>query len=450
MGINNIITATITRETRPLGETGFGTILIVGENATFSERVKFYGEDELATLASELTGGESDLEYIMAASTFAQTPHTSRIAIGKKLKIKLVFAGDLITGNKVNLKVNGSAISEVTYHTSHANTMSLIATELETKSTYISDATVTDDREITILPVAGITLALTEIVVSSGATQTTASQTGDALYSTALNAMKLYNNDWYGVCLADRTNKLQQNVVTWVQSNEKVGIFVSDDSNIIDQDENTDTTSLAYFVSAGSYDRSSVIYHSHADDEALDTGLLGILLTFAPGSYTPAFKTVSGCTYDTPTTTQITNAHAKYCSTYERVKDTNMLLFGWVGSGEYIDIPIFSDWLIARISESVLSTLSKTKKVSFTNAGITSIESNVRSILEEGIQNNGITPNEFDKTTSLQIGGYWTNFPKSSSVSSNNKSLRNLPNCKFKAWLAGAIHTVAIEGTLTL
>lgn len=359
--ITNVVQVSISRETRPIGEVGFGTVLIIGPNATFSGKIKYYSEDELATLASELTGTTTTMEYIMASAIFSQTKHINRIAIGKK-------------------------------------------------------------------------------------------ESGDATYAAALTAIKLLDNNWYGVLCAVRTIADQKSVVTWVQANNKVAIFATDDTDTVDKDLTADTVpSLAKYVKSGTYDRSAVIYHSLADTQAIDAAAIGYALALDPGSYTLDAKSFQGITPDTLTSTQQTNAHSKYCSTYEEIAQTNVLLEGWIGSGEFFDIITFQDWLVSKIQSNIFGVIARSQKTPFTDAGITAIENATRQALELGQTYGGISPTSFDKNTGLQTGGFSTSFPLASSILLNDKALRRLiTNCKFKAWLSGAIHHVTIAGTLTL
>jgi hypothetical protein len=355
--LNSIINVTINRLTKPIGQAGFGTPLIVGPNATFVERIKFYTENEMVALAAALTGGTAAMEYLMADTIFSQTPHVNQIAIGKKV-------------------------------------------------------------------------------------------IGDTAYEDALNAILLESNDFYGVLCAVRTTADQKSVAKWVQANGRACILSSDDANIIGQTESGDTTSIAHEIKHNAYDRTTVIYHAEADTECLDAGSMGYLLALQPGSYTGAFKTFAGCSTNKLNATQTKNAHDKYCSTYEEIAERNMLLFGWTGSGEYFDIIVFADWVKARLTENNFKVLANAVKNPFTDAGITAHENATRQILQMGIDAGGFSPMSYDKTTGVQTGGYSTTFPKSSSISAIDKAARSLTNCKFKGWLAGAIHTVAIEGTI--
>lgn len=352
---SGIIKVDITRETKPIGQKGFGTILIVGTGATFTQRINFYTDPD--DIAAVVTGGTASMEYIMASTIFSQNPHITTVAIGKKL--------------------------------------------------------VDDDT-----------------------------------YEDTLAAIKAENADFYGVLLASRVLAEQKEVVQWVQANARVCAIASADVNIPGQPAEVDLTSIARFVKAGSYDRTCVIYHSQAATQAVDAGLLGLILSYDPGSYTGAFKSIAGCTVDKLSETARKNCHAKYASTYQAVAEVPVLLYSYVGTGEFIDIIIFADWLTARIAEANFRLLATTKKMSYNE--ITSFETATKQVLDRGQKNKGISETEFDKATGLQIGGYMTNFPRSRDIPQNDKALRKLTNAKFKAYLAGAVHSVAIEGTLTL
>jgi len=357
--LNSIINVTISRLTSPIGQKGFGTVCILGTNATFSPRAKFYSSTEMATLAAELTGTTGAAEYKMAQAIFSQSPHGLLVMVGKKIQ-------------------------------------------------------------------------------------------GDTDYEDALDAILLYTSDFYGVVCTSRLVADQKSVAKWVQANERIAVFSSDEANIVDQTLANDSTSIAYEIKHAAYDRSAVVYHSLADTEFLDAAILGWCLSLTPGSYTVAHKTFSGITVDDLNATQSKNAQDKYCSTYEEIADRNVLLFGWVGTGEYIDIIVLADWTKQRIAENNFLVLANNIKMPFTDAGITAHENATRQILQIGMDNGGFTPMAYDRVTGAQTGGFSTTFPKASEVPILDKAARKLTGARFKAWLAGAIHTVAIEGVITL
>ena len=68
------------------------------------------------------------------------------------------------------------------------------------------------------------------------------------------------------------------------------------------------------------------------------------------------------------------------------------------------------------------------------------------SALEEGRSAGGIADDEVQGD--VTIPGYTTAVPRGSSLEEAKRHQRVLENCTFEARLAGAIHNVAIRGTL--
>jgi len=66
---------------------------------------------------------------------------------------------------------------------------------------------------------------------------------------------------------------------------------------------------------------------------------------------------------------------------------------GTMAGGEFIDVMIFVDWLEARMRESIFFRLVNTKKIPYTQAGVTIIENEIRRVLAEGIAGGGLAPN---------------------------------------------------------
>lgn len=86
------------------------------------------------------------------------------------------FSADLVTSNTINLKVNGVAISQVTFASNHATTMAAIATAIEAIANTDYVATVSAARQLKIVNPDG-DVAITNIVVAAGASQATGTDT---------------------------------------------------------------------------------------------------------------------------------------------------------------------------------------------------------------------------------------------------------------------------------
>lgn len=153
---------------------------------------------QLILTAGTVTGGASQptmtvVEDIKLFDVYAENPGAWANDVGIKItnidrgtpqRINLTFAGPLVTGNKVNLKINGFAISEVTFDTNSDTTMAALATAIvncmDTNIGTGGSATVKEvgngtanDREIVIVsPTAKVDLTLSDLAVTGGSTQT--------------------------------------------------------------------------------------------------------------------------------------------------------------------------------------------------------------------------------------------------------------------------------------
>lgn len=109
-------------------------------------------------------------------SIFLNGPESHKLALQFQAAnyAKLTLSGNLVTSNKVNMKVNGVAMPEVTFATDHATTMAAIATALEgiasVKKAIVSSA---DNKILYIIPEAAGTPSVTDAAVTAGAGQAT-------------------------------------------------------------------------------------------------------------------------------------------------------------------------------------------------------------------------------------------------------------------------------------
>lgn len=141
----------------------------------------------LNTFASDnQTNAKQPLFYIPT-----DTVRTYLVVVGGET---LTFSAVLVTSNVVNLMVNGVAMTAVTFTTDNATTLGLIATQLTTQfPTLIAAATVSGNT-IKITPAttngnAGV--AITNIVVTAGASQATGTMSLQTLATT--DEMRYFN-----------------------------------------------------------------------------------------------------------------------------------------------------------------------------------------------------------------------------------------------------------------
>src|SRR5690606_13828922 len=121
--ISDIVSVTITRETPILTQVGFGTLMILGTNKVFNERIKFYSELEELTDDGFATTSQ---EYIAANSVFSQSPRPRSLAIGRRSTDTVVATvTDAVMGNDYTVTINGT---DFTHTALLADTEALIAT----------------------------------------------------------------------------------------------------------------------------------------------------------------------------------------------------------------------------------------------------------------------------------------------------------------------------------
>lgn len=445
--ISDIVDVSISIQDQAITQAGFGTMLILGPNAAFGDRVREYSntagvlEDFAAT----------DAEYLAAVAAFSQTPRPRTLKIGRRdtavAQVQtLNFSGDLVTGNTVDMDVQGVALATITFASDNATTMAALAAALQALPS-IATAAVTGSNEITVTAaVAGVAVAITGIVVAGGASQATGSTTvtvENVGVVEDLTAISLEDDNWYALVLVDRTASVVLTAAAYIQSIRKIMISVSSDANILDD---TVTTDIASVLANLNYDRSGVMYNADPTDYA-DAAWFGRCLPEAPGSITWMFKSLVGIVSDKSiTTNQRNNALAKNSNLYVRRGGIDMTETGTMASGRFIDVRRGVDWLQAIIQEYVFGALASSNKVPYTSEGIATIELQIRKALEEAVRKSVIAeaPEVFDGQP------YLVTVPKIEDIDPADKAIRLLPDVTFNAVLAGAIHRVLVNGVVSL
>lgn len=445
--LSDIVSITITRETQALSIASFDTPAIISEFASDKTLTTFDRYREYASL-TEMTDdswSSTDQEYIRAQKIFSQNPHPSTIMIGRKKPdteavetwtealtaiaaassnwyaftinstqyATVTFAGDFVASNSIVATINGVACDAVVFTTDQETTMGLLKTEIEGQAG-LENITVT----VSATPFRVLTIEAEEGDVSSvsfaitgGASQTT--------YTTAFV-----------------TEDDQKEAAAWAETQKKIYFLTSDATDI----PTSATDDLFSDLKALGYDRTVMCYHDSlsSNDQYFAEAWMGECMPYDPGSQTWAFKTLSGITAYDLTSAQRTYILNKYGNIYTSTAGVSITENGKVASGEYIDIIRGIDWLEARIAENIFSELVNTRKIPYTDAGVTVIEGLLKEVLDEAVQVEFITAD------------YEVESPLVADISSANKLARTLPDITFTATLQGAIHYVTISGTVSV
>lgn len=432
MSLESIVNVTISRETASVSRAGFGVALVLGINKGVLAL-----SEEFTTLSSVLLKFNSaSLEYAAAQALFAQSPGPTKIRIGRRdtSDTTVITVDTAVDNTDYTCEINGT---EFKINSGGSATIASIALALVTAINLGSepvtaldnvDGTYDLDADVASAPYTVLTDVRQSSAFATG--QTPAEDMAD---------IQQESDDWYGLLYTDRTEADVLAIAAWTEAVKKVFGTSTDDADTVDTTDAADTTTLVAQLKAAGYARTFAFYHVNAATAFPEAALFGTILPLDPGSYTAAYKLLSGITVDTLTETQQTNALAKNCNIYLTVGGRNLTKNGTVSEGEWLDNIIGIDWTQTRMIERIFGVLVTVPKVPFTDEGITGIEGEVVAQLQDG-QAVGF----------LAIDPpYVTNVPKASEISAQSKALRTFDGMTWSATLANAIHIVDINGTVS-
>jgi hypothetical protein len=345
---------------------------------------------------------------------------------------------NLITGNKVDLKVNGTAIPSVVYATSHAATMTALAAAIALIPGVGSAIASGNDVDVTFA--LGVSGTISDVVVTLGATQPTSTVTVTTAAKTLESELALVSaesENFYAIVIDSVIEADQLAAAAFAEAHSPSKIFVTRSSQAATL--TAALTDIGALLKAKNYDRSVAIYHNIAN-EFVDAAFVGRMLPFDPGSATAKFKTLKSISADNVTSGEVSNASSKNVNVYTTVGGVDILAEGKVSSGEFFDVIVGLDWLKARIQERVYQVLSVSPKIPYTDAGVSVIENQLRAQLQLAVGQGVLAANP----------AFTTSVPLVANVPNNDKANRFLPNVNFTGTLAGAIHKVKISGTVSI
>jgi len=320
-------------------------------------------------------------EYIQTKQKlFSALSHDSNVKTLVKHAQTITLSADFVSSNVLSANVGGETIS-VTYATSHAATILALA-EAIAELDDVESATVTGARVITVVAaIGGVALPITDIGITGGGSQAT-------------------------VTVATTADP------------------VSD---------------IASILKLNSYDRTFLVYTASSSNH-VEAAWVGLNAPEAAGSITWNFKSLSGVTPESLTSTEKAVLASKNCNFFIEKAGINIMQNGVTSEGEFIDIMQGTDYIQARLEENVFGTLASEKKVSFTNQGIDVVKSLVKQVLLQAVDQRILASSPAPTVTAPDI----------SAISSGDKSDRILRNVKFSATYAGAIHKTILNGNLSV
>lgn len=447
MSLSDHVSIAITADTLGVAKAGFGVPMILSANASFPERIRFY---------TDIDGVEDDFpvttspEYLAAAALFAQNPHPEQIAIGRavgkptqrySLSISTVEHSHLY---KLSVKGQGVTPTDVTYQADSATTDGEIAAGLVaalnavtgknfTAAGATSPFTITGDAAGNWFSVESTEVGYIKIEQNHAEPATT--------LATDLAAINNENNGWYALYTLYNSEAYVKAAAAWIETQKKLYVAdISASETVTLASAGTGTSDAADDIAALGYDRTAVVY-APSPASMLGAAWLGTRLPYDPGEETWKFAAPTGVTAPTYTATHKVNIRAKRVNALESIGGTARIWDGTVAAANgYVDQTRGLDWLENDMQTDVYNAVAGALKVPFTDAGIALIENAILGSLERGIARGLLASDPAPRVT----------IPKASAVDASDKLARTLPDVKFSATLAGAIHKVEIRGVVSV
>lgn len=454
--LDNLFDVVIRRETGTVQQATFDVPLVFGPSVAMLDRVTSFTSPD--TISDYFPA--TDPNAIALNAIFAQDPSPALVKFGRQQVDLVVVTVDTVADNTdYTLTASGVGIDEktITITSDGTATAEEIAAAIVAAVNADPDLspllTLTDNLDGTydvanVTPGTPFTLSV-DSRQSLGYTSATnrglnqlvpASSESGVNIATGLAAIKDADNDWYALVTTSAVVAEVLLVAAWVESNKKVYIGISSDSNIPGTTASADTTTLAAQLVAAAYTRTIPMYSGDIDGFP-DAAYWGMYLPYAPGEADGEYKTLAGITYDNLTDTQVTNLVAKGVTYYTRIAGNNVIIGGKTAAPEWIDVIRDGDWYAARIQERAFQARINSAKVPFTDAGIAVFENVLRTMTEEAITAGFLTADPAPVYT----------IPKAADVPQAMRTSRVLeaPYClKARSRIAGSIRKACFQVTI--
>lgn len=442
MSLDDVVSVTITTGTKYPTRQGFGVPLLVCYHTVTPNRVDTYKTTKGMTDAGFT---ENDPAYKMAAIAFSQKPRPVSIKVGRRAlaMTQTVRLTPLITtvGYVYSFTAIDPAGAEISfsYEVESGDAVADICDALAAQLGPLADSTVSDDTtHVTLTGTAGKLTDLRDLPSPSALKVEVL--TADPGIATDLAAIAAADStSWWVMCLDSSSEAEVKAAQAWVEANRKMQFYETSDSPVLDSGVTTDVASdlktSAYARVYGVFSQAALLSYAHVAAAVK-------LVTREPGALTLAYKTLEGVPVSTLTDeTAISTCETKRINPYVLTAGVNTLWkFTLTPAGEHVDVTFGADWLYARIQESVFALLASVDKVPYTDAGADKIRAVIMGVLLHGVRNGFLAASP---EPSVDI-------PLVADVDPADRAARLLPDIEFGGTLAGAVHSLAIDGVLSV
>lgn len=444
MSLDDVVNVTITAQTVAPTRLGFGTPLLMAYHTVTPNRVDLF--KSLAEISDAGFGANHPVTK-MATKVFSQNPRPSQVVVGKRAlpftQIVRLTPVNVTIGYTYRFAViDRNGVRTDIEYTVVTGTVAAIVAGLVALIDPVVDVTAADATTHATLTAAAAGQIFDLQDLPNPNHMKVRDMTTDPGIATDLSAVEALDpTTWYMVHMDSESEPQINAAAAWIEARRKQGLFTTSDSGCVD---NGDATDVGSDLKAAAYARTSLIFISNSLKSFAAAAWAGGMLPTDPGAGTWCYRTLKGVTVNRLTGAQTSALDLKNVNHYTVVGGVNVTQKGKSGSGEFIDITHFVDWLHARLQERIFGILANAsaagKKIPYTDSGVDTMRAAILAQLSEGVRVGGLAADPAPVVTA----------PKVKDVDPSDKINRRLPDMVFTGTLAGAIHTLVINGTLSV
>lgn len=455
MSYKATITSTTTLETTGTTATNVSGTLFITSNAAFKSRTQEYST--MAEVRADDYISTTSNAYAGLLSAFKQPGCAVPILLGRRQIDDITLTPTTVTDN-ADYEFTVAVYDEDTLETENTYVVSIdsgdtatatsIATALQVElSTTLAaeNISVTDNSgSLTLAAASGYDLLLSSL------TKLTDTYTTSEDAATLFAAIEEENdNDWYFLTCDDHDDTFVLAMAEQVESTEsddypkQYRVSTADTGSIVALPD--PATDLLGKLAALEYTRTAGEWHHNADSIFPEVAACAYQGQFDAGSTTWKFMNNENgvVAAQNPTTGKnlSTSAQgyirARNASWVGEERGVSFMHGGTmaIGTSVWIDVLRGKDWINSEIETNLLDLLLNADKIAFTTSGTTQVKDTITGVLSEAVERN------------ILSGFEEVSVP--SSISFSDQVARILDDVEWTGYLAGAIHFIIVNGTLT-
>lgn len=442
MSIDDLVSVVVSSTGAAPTQAGFGTpLLCCYHTVGGSARVLQY--DAATALTDMVSAGFSatSAPYAMASLVLQQTPRPPKIKIGRRalaftqvFKLKCLSA----TAGDVYAVTVGTTDVAYTVPSSGSPTTSTVATAIALLIAAISGVASATAVTDTITVTATTAGALLRVKNWSPLLFTYADTTADPGLATDLAAIKLEDNDWYGLTIDTASPANITAAAAFAEANQKLMAQHTNDTACGDP---ASTTDIMYTQNALAPIRIYLQFQGSDNYAFAGAAMLGSRLPITPGSDTWHEKTLVGVPVETAKTLSSTAESAiiaKKGNVYVKLLGVNVTRGGFVSGGTFADTTRGRDELVATMQTRVFAKKLTLQKISYTDGDIAALQAVAQGVLDERVGTKFLKASPAPKVSVVPVD----------QVSEVDRAARVYNGMTFTAFYAGAVHKAGITGVI--